>query len=192
VKTSKDLGAYFDGFFEAIRDEEPIAEYKTAVRLIFEFGQYMDMMAASNPHRFHHVYEWGMVGAPEGRLFELTATPTGGSTIITYQFQNSVVPNENGVIFAQKATVMESGQSVTIDPSGPVPINNGEMFRVGPFTFIPGGEDTNGAFRETFMLYFTTRPNITNNKGVSMHPSALTKSGGKRDGKKIYDSINSQ
>lgn len=180
---------YFDGFFDSIERNELPAEMATAARMIAEFGMYVDSYAAANPHRLHHVYEWGMVGEQQGRLFELTAVPTGNSVVITYELLPSVVPNENGVIFTDKATVMESGETVTFETDKPVPINDGETFRVGQFTFVPGGPATNGAFRETFMLYFASRRIEISTRSLKMKPSALTRAGGERDGKRIYDSI---
>lgn len=185
----KDLGDYFDGFFGAIKKEEPAAEFKTAAQLVLEFGQYVDMLSASNPHRLHHVYEWGQVGTQEGRLFELSAVPTAQGIVITYEFRDSSVPNENGVVFAKKAEVMESGQTVTTTPTRPVPMDGGESFRVGSFTFVPGGMDTNGAFRETFMLYFANRSNLMKAQNQRMRPSSVTYRGGYADGKRVYDSI---
>lgn len=183
------LDDYFDGFFATIKSEEPMAEFKAAAQIALEFGQYIDMLAAANPHRFHHVYEWGQVGEEEGRLFELSILPTPQGTTITYEFRKSIVPNANGVVFADKAQVMESGQTVTTTPTKPVPINDGESFRVGTFTFVPGGGETSGAFRETFMLYFSTRTNLLVNSNKTIKPQALTYAGGKRDGMKVYDSI---
>lgn len=183
------LEQYFDGFFDTIERNELTAELATATRMMTEFGLYVDSYASANPHRLHHVYEWGMVGQQQGRLFNLTAVPAGNSVIITYEFLPSVVPNENGVVFTDKATVMESGETVTFETNKPVPINDGETFRVGQFTFVPGGVDTNGAFQETFMLYFASRKIEATIRSIKMKPSALTRSGGERDAKRIYDSI---
>lgn len=188
-KMRKDLGDYFDGFFAAVKREEPLAEFKTAAQLIVEFGQYVDMLSAANPQRLHHVYEWGQVGSQEGRLFELSATPTAQGVIITYEFRDSMVPNDSGVVFAKKAEVMESGESVTTTPTRPVPMDGGESFRVGSFTFVPGGPETSGAFRETFMLYFANRANLIRATNQTLRPSSVTRSGGYADGKRVYDSI---
>lgn len=186
------LDKYFDGFFTAVKTQEPVAEMRTAAQLVTEFGQYMDMQAAANPHRFHHVYEWNRVGQADARLFELNIIPTPIGTSITYELKQSSTPNDNGFVFADKATVMESGQSVTTTPEGPVPVDRGESFRVGSFTFVPGGYDTNGAFRETFMLYFTTRTNVIVKKNKVIRPHGLTYGSGYKDGASIYDNIGGQ
>ena len=157
--------------------------------MIVEFGLYVDSYASSNPHVLHHVYEWGAVGDQQARLFDLKAVPAGNGVVITYEFLPSVVPNENGVVFTNKAQVMESGDTVTFETNKPVPINDGETFRVGQFTFKPGGEGTTGAFREVFMLYFAAKRIDGINDNLKMKPSVLTRAGGERDGKRIYDRI---
>lgn len=184
------LDDYFDGFFDAIEQGESKAEYSRAIKMIAEFGVYVDMLASANPHRLHHVYEWGQVGTESGRLFDLTAVPSGTGVVITYNFKQSTVPNENGVVFANKASVMESGETVSFETNRPVPIGDGK-FRVGRFTFVPGGMDTNGAFMETFMLYFSTRAQEFSDASYTMPRSNSTRAAGTRDGKIIYDRINS-
>lgn len=185
----KSLTSYFDGFFDAVREMLPIAEYQLATKMAMEFGQYMDMTSAASPHNFHHVYEWGMVGQQDGRLFELTVTPNGRSATISYNFKPSIVPNENGVVFVDKAEVMESGDTVTFETDKPVPINDGESFRVGQFTFVPGGNGTSGAFREAFVLYFSSKTVAARISNIKITPSQLTRSGGERDARRLYDSI---
>jgi hypothetical protein len=183
----RDLEQYFDGFLDYFEHSDFSQEMKYAWQLIAQFGEFVHAYARSNPHILHHVYEWGMVGIPEGRLFELSAVPYGSGVAITYEFLESHVPNENGVVFSQKAEVMESGQQVSFETDKPVPI--GDSFRVGQFTFIPGGTSTNGAFRELFVNYFITKTQIVVGGGGRMHPTQMTRVGGESDARRIYDSL---
>jgi hypothetical protein len=191
VKISRRLSSYFEGFFGAVTKERPVAEFEYAQKLVFEFGQYVDMLASASPNRFHHVYEWDMVGQIEGRLFELSTAPTGAGTVITYRLEDSTTPNRNGVLFAKKAEVMESGETALAGPTDgrkvPIMSESGLIFRVGPFVVVPGGDDTNGVFRETFISYFTNRVGVSG--ATSLKPTVLTKSGGYNDGKRIYDRL---
>jgi len=190
VSKKGDLLGYFDEFFRGVQETEQQAEYKTAARIVYEFGQYVDMTARSSPNRLHHVYEWNRVGHQDARLFELNITPTGGGVVITYELKKSVTLNDNGQLFADKAEVMESGHVVSFETDKPVPLFDGEEFRVGPFTFVPGGRDTTGAFEETFRTYFMNRGNLIVQRGNQQLPiSSLTKSGGRNDGRKFYDRI---
>lgn len=183
-----DLTAYFNEFFSEIQQVEQEEEYKTALKLVVEFGEYIDQMARSNPHMLHHVYEWNMVGVREGRLFDLRITPTNMGSTITYEFLKSVMPNDNGVVFADKAQVMEDGNPVSFETDTPVPLYDGTMFRVGRFTFVPGGQDVGGSFALMFRTFFTNRQNIRiSDRNIPI--SSLTKSGGRRDGKAFYDRL---
>jgi hypothetical protein len=110
--------------------------------------------------------------------------------MITYNFLPSITPNDNGVIFANKAEVMENGDEVSFTTNTPVPLPDGE-FRVGQFTFNPGGIETIGAFRETFILYFARAIDV-NGPNLKINASPLTYNQGMRDGDRIYDSISSQ
>ena len=181
------MAAYFDGFFDSLKHNEPTAEYQLGVQLAAEFGQYVDNLAIANPHRLHHVYEWYRVGEQTARLFDMRVVPVGSNVTITYEFLQSVTPNANGQIFANKAAMMESGQEVTFTTEKPVPIE--DTFRVGSFTFTPGGNDTNGAFRETFLTYFSARNALKRSKIKAVLPESLTYANGYKDGRRIYDRI---
>jgi hypothetical protein len=189
VSRKGDLLGYFDAFFKGVEDTEHVAEFKTAAKIVFEFGEYVDMLARSSPNRLHHVYEWNLTGHREARLFDVQIIPKGDGCIITYQFLKSNTPNENGVIFEDKAQIMESGKTVSFETDQPVPLDDGESFRVGPFTFIPGGPDVAGSFGETFRTYFMNAQNLIrfNNKEIPI--ASLTKSDGYRDGRKFYDRV---
>lgn len=181
------LGKYFDGFVKGFTQEQPRFELLEAQQLVAEFNVYMDMLASANPHRFHHIYEWDQCGEAGGRLFDVTAVPSGRGVIIQYVLLPSTTPNRNGQVFTNKAMVMESGDWVISEPEGPVYIESIGEFRVGPFILKPGGPDTTGAFQETWRTFFMTRiPVMTAKKIV---PSAYTAQGGYNDARRVYDSI---
>jgi hypothetical protein len=181
---------YFKGLFDTLENDQVIAAIALGKRLGFEFSGYVDMLASANPQRLHHVYEWNQVGNPSARLFEIDVLPMNKGGIITYKFLPSLTPNDNGVIFADKAEVMESGAEVSFSTNEPVPLSDGE-FRVGQFTFNPGGIETVGAFRETFMLYFARIVNDVKTPNIQINASPLTYRQGVRDGGRIYDSLSS-
>jgi hypothetical protein len=186
ITLDKQLKRYFGGFWNGVKDGIQENTLATALRMTVEFGAYVDAMARIDHARLHHVYEWGMVGKESGRLFELKVIPKpSGGAIITYQFNESVVPNDNGVVFANKATVMESGESVTFETNKPVPIAE-DTFRVGEFTFIPGGVDTNGAFLDTFVSYFSTR-RMPIGRNIVINASGTTSGAGYRDARRMFE-----
>lgn len=182
------LKDYFKGFFDVMEEIDTTGEIETAVKWIGEFYVYFDSLAAANPHRYHHVYEWHRVGNESARLFQLNFKQSGMGTIITYEFKESMVPNDNGVVFADKAEVMESGQIVEFYTELAVPIGEGE-FRTGRFTFKPGGPQTTGAFGEAFMLFFSNKMLEGRSANLKIVPKSYTKMAGMADGRKVYDSI---
>lgn len=179
---------YFDGFFDVISKIDTVGEIETAERWIVEFYEYFDALAAANPHRFHHVYEWYQVGDAPARLFELNIVPSGFGTIISYEFKESVTPNANGQFFPRKAWVMESGEEVTFETDKPVPIGD-EEFRVGRFTFKPGGDATTGAFETAFRMFFAEKKFTRTGGRVVIRPTTYNKMSGTADGVKLYDNL---
>lgn len=184
------MRAYFDGFFTALDDGTKELELQIGLRMIEQFGIYADAVASSNHYTYHHVYEWGMTGYREGRLFDLTAVHIGKGILISYHFLQSTVPNENGVVFADKASVMEQGNMVTFTTEKIVPIYGGEMFRTGTFTFLPGGEAVGGAFANLFTDYFTTKGAIDVSKvQPKLNLRNMTATQGKSDAKKWMNQL---
>ena len=61
-------------------------------RLADEFDQTLDVIALSAPKNFHHVYEWGMTGAPQARLWKHTFTGAGNSRVAGFRWKASKVP----------------------------------------------------------------------------------------------------
>jgi hypothetical protein len=179
---------YFEGFTTGVTEANSYTPYEIALYQINAFGEFVDAMARANPHRLHHVYEWNQCGDSGSRLFELKANPAMSRVVVTYEFLPSVTPNNNGQVFWDKAQVMESGDMVTNNPSTAVLLRDGN-WRVGPFTFNPGGEGTTNAFRETFIDYFANRI-IVGPKSIKA--SQMTRSGGYNDARRIYGSIISQ
>jgi hypothetical protein len=92
-----------------------------------EFTEHMATMAPTQASRFHHVYEWGMVGVPQAKLWNDKLVGGGNNRIATFTWRASkkTVPVREdfaavGVkqihVFVWKAPVMEYGDSVTIAP----------------------------------------------------------------------------
>lgn len=118
------------------------------------FGLWMDNQARRDPEKFHHLYEWNKTGNKGARLFECKIS-NSPAPIINFYLKPSVEPNNDGYIFSNKASVMESGESVTIEPINSEVLAfevEGEMvFTPNEITVeSPGGEKTSGAFVRAF------------------------------------------
>ncbi|NDB83846.1 MAG: hypothetical protein EB127_14145 [Alphaproteobacteria bacterium] len=86
-----------------------------AAKLVMKyFESYVDAKARSNRLELQHVYEFDMPGNRDARLFKGTVTPTPVGAVINFSFKTAKKPNKFGYSFPQKASVMESGQTVTI------------------------------------------------------------------------------
>lgn len=145
----------------------------TAERFVLSADKY----ARSNPKKMHHVYEWGEIGNPESRLFVLKRSYIlEGKILIGTNFLPSklpvpinpelLIPGSTGKvvtrksIFKDKASVMESGQSVSftaqrilsfVGDSGLVFIKPGTTINI----LNPGGVGTKNAFAEYLLSWYT-------------------------------------
>lgn len=167
----------------------------------------IDNYSRANPKKMHHVYEWGKVGEPSGRLFVLERNSVlNGSLIINAKFLPSRMPvpinpellqqGKNGKIvtrrsiFADKATVMEEGRSVSftakrilsfVGDSGLVFVKPGTQINI----LHPGGKGVNGAFSEFLLEWYTNNgysamdnsgffEKISNNVSIALNQNNAT------------------
>jgi hypothetical protein len=190
------IGKFFNDFFETVEDGLQDVEMARALQFIEDFNAYADSFARANPHVLHHVYEWNMAGDESARLFKLNAIPMDGIVTITWEFLPSVTENNNqkyshvaNHVFRDKASVMESGNTVEFSTEKMVPTWYATVWRSGTFTFNPGGPATDGAFGEVFENYFAAskaRSRIDNIRFTATH---LAKNAGVATGRKFIDSL---
>ncbi|AXQ63307.1 hypothetical protein SEA_COMRADE_34 [Streptomyces phage Comrade] len=154
----------------------PVLKYVHSV-MSQEFTDYMTVMAASQPSRFHHVYEWGEAGNPGARLWEDVLIGGGNSRTASFRWKASkqVVPVRDdfqaaGVkqihVFVWKAPVMEYNKQITISPkrgkilayfTGPTnPEGKYKMqFTQNPIQVSnPGGRLTTGSFTREYVSWW--------------------------------------
>lgn len=122
VVTSMKTGAYVGSALK----------YTHAV-LADEFDQSLDLTARMAPNLYKHVYEWGMVGLPAGRLWRHNLRGRSRNRTATFEFMPSKVPvpvpktlttpgksgrtvKEGVHIFVWKAPILEYGLTVHIAP----------------------------------------------------------------------------
>lgn len=156
---------YSKGFFEGIEMEKIQFNRVLAGYTVEALGKYIDSKARINPNALHHVYEWGMVGNQNGRLFKFNPTVTINFIKINGSFLSSkTTPPNSDYIFYDKASIMESGVSLTIEPKNSSMLvfeDNGEtVFTASPvYVAHPGGTEVAGSFAhvvdEFFNVYFT-------------------------------------
>ena len=117
IRKCRNVAAYNDGFCAGAKDGLPPLLQRIGATVVEAIGMFIDRMAAGNPSALHHIYEWGSVGG--ARLFNFDYA-VGGNTV-TFSGQTtqsgSIAPTADRP-FYNKADVMETGQSVTIEPYG--------------------------------------------------------------------------
>jgi hypothetical protein len=151
---------YSLGFIEEAKRNESRLAKGVAELSIEAFYDYLDGLSRSHPGMLHHVYEWGQVGDPFGRLYELTANIGGKSVTITADFltSESVSDNSNEP-FYNKAEIMEEGIPVVIKERDAealfFTVGSEEFFRIGPIVIAnPGGSSTRGSFVQAFNDFY--------------------------------------
>jgi len=165
IKMLKNSVEYSSAFATELRRNQDLLNKKVGEESVDVFYDYLDGLARMHPGMLHHVYEWGQVGNPMGRLFDLTMSSNKTSAVISAEFLQSDVPSPTSTEpFYDKAQIMEDGQTVTINQVEAkalfFEVDGEEFFRSGPIIIAnPGGEATRGsflkAFNEFYGSYFT-------------------------------------
>lgn len=160
VDTMNNIVNYSDGFIKELKNSESKLNKKVANTSINAFYDYLDGLARSHPGMLHHVYEWGQVGDPFGRLYELKMSVGGRSVSVDAEFLYSDTPSNDGSEpFYDKAFIMEEGIPVTVTEKDAsalfFEIDGEEFFRHGPITIAnPGGSATRGSFVKAFNEFY--------------------------------------
>jgi hypothetical protein len=163
-KTVTGVVDYSLGFVDGAKLNERKLSDGVAELSIDAFYDYMDGLARSHPGMLHHVYEWGQVGSPAARLFQLKKEFSARNVAISAEFlQSTSISETSNEPFYNKAEIMEEGIPVVINEVNAkalfFTIEGQEFFRVGPIVIAnPGGSATRGsfvnAFNEFYGIYF--------------------------------------
>ena len=149
--------AYTEGFGIGAKDGLELLLTKIGVTAVEAAGIFMDRMAAG--HHLHHIYEWTQTGNAGGRLFDYDFVVSGNSVLFTgdLKVSTTVAPTSTEV-FANKAFVMEAGETVTISPQSAQVL----AFDVGgERVFVSGSVNVSwpgvaGTFQKYSQLFFGT------------------------------------
>lgn len=122
--------------------------------------KYIDSNARVNPKMLHHIYEWNMVGSPNGRLYDIdyTVSNLGLSVSSTFK-QSKTIKDGSDVPFYNKAKIMENGIPVKVYPKKSDVLvfeQDGETVftKNGVVISNPGGDEVEGAFEQVFDTFF--------------------------------------
>lgn len=111
------------------------------------FDLYMDMRATADPSSFHHVYEWGMVGEPQGRLWRNTLKGHGRTKDASWEWR------------ASKKTVPVRSDAVATNAAGQ-PYGHGRPQQIHVFVWKAPALEYQKSFtiapkRGKYIVYFT-------------------------------------
>lgn len=160
VKMLRNSVEYSSAFATELKRNQDTLNRKLGEESIDAFYEYLDGLARSHPGMLHHVYEWGEVGNPMERLFELTMSTNKTSAVIDAEFLESRIPSPTSTEpFYDKAEIMEEGRTVTINQVEAKALffesDGEEFFRSGPIVIAnPGGEATRGSFLKAFDEFY--------------------------------------
>lgn len=160
IKMLNNSVKYTDSFATELRRNKNVLNQKLGETSIDAFYDYLDNLARTHPGMLHHVYEWGQVGDPAGRLYDLGLSVNNTSAVISSKFLDSQAPSPTSdTPFFDKASIMEDGQSVVINQVEAkvlfFEIDGEEFFRSGPIVIAnPGGEETRGSFLKAFNDFY--------------------------------------
>jgi hypothetical protein len=175
--------SYVQGFINGFSKGANNANFMSAVLdythadLNTRFELMMDIIAAARPKNLMHVYEWGQLGKPNGRLWESVLRGRGTDRIATVVWKASkkavpvrpelLEPGPSGQkvkegvhIFYWKAPVMEAGLEITVSPVHAQSLayvnSTGDLvITKKPSTFEAGGGNTKGQFTAVYYDYWT-------------------------------------
>jgi hypothetical protein len=164
-KVLNNLVQYNSGFIKEVKMSKQKIERVMAITSINAFYQYLDGLARLHPGMLHHVYEWGEVGNPMQRLFDLNLSSMKSGTTVSAEFlQSDTIPENGTEPFYNKAEIMEQGIPVVVKEQNAqalfFEVDGEEFFRLGPIVIEnPGGEAVRGSFvrsfEEFYNVYFT-------------------------------------
>jgi hypothetical protein len=158
------LANYHADLINQLSNEEKARIQEQGLKHIAKyFESYVDHLARLSPERYHHVYEPGMVGNENGRLFKSSLGKTNRQATLLYSFKQSRVPGDSGYVFRMKATIMEAGTPVQIKAKRAKRLAfeiDGEMvFAKETMVINPGGTAVQNSFAKTFNTFMNAKAN---------------------------------
>lgn len=158
-KDMNNLIAYSTGFTDGIQLGKKQMLDNLGQDVSFFAEEFIDANARLSPQTLHHVYEWYSTGSPNARLFDIKYTVSNlGVSFISSFKQSTTIQNGSREPFRNKAEIMESGMTVTIEPRNSQVLrfeDNGEIvYTKNAVTVENPGGNTEGQFEKVFDLFF--------------------------------------
>lgn len=160
MKEMNNIMQYSYGFLDGIQQGKSVFFHNLGKETIKALEFYIDSEARANKQALHHVYEWYQTGSPAARLFDIKFTISNVGLSFGNNFKQSKSLSHNSTEpFLNKASVMESGTAVVIEPKKAnalaFEINGEQVFTKNPVVVQnPGGDAVVGSFEKVFDEFF--------------------------------------
>lgn len=161
-KDMNNIMDYSYGFLEGVHRGKEMFFRNLGISIKKILESYIDASARMDPQGLHHVYEWYKTGSPNARLFDIKFTVNRlGLSFYSNFTQSKTIKDGSRVPFYDKATIMEEGIAVKIEPrSSDVLVfeADGEtVFTKNPVNvYNPGGDRVQGSFQKVIDLFFSS------------------------------------
>lgn len=161
----KNMFLYSKGFTQGIEINKQKFNLQLGEYSVDVLNKFIDTKARIDKDSLHHVYEWGQVGDPGGRLFNIEVSATRTSIIFYGNFLPSKSISDNATEpFVDKAQIMENSIMIEVSPKSSNVLAfeaDGETVFTTDSVYIanPGGDGVAGSFgkvvEEFFDNYYT-------------------------------------
>jgi hypothetical protein len=158
-KEMKNIVDYSVGFIDGVQLGKQEFFNRLGPLITEKASQFIDANARQDYKSLHHVYEWSQTGDASGRLFEIKFTVSNlGLSFFSNFSQSKSIQQGSRVPFYNKASIMESGKSVVIEPR----FSEVLRFEVGgevvytrkPVVVDNPGGNTEGQYQSVFDMFF--------------------------------------
>ena len=158
-KEMKNIIDYSTGFLDGVQIGKKEFLNTLGPKVAEQASQFIDANARVDYKSLHHIYEWSQTGNPSARLFDMKVTVRNLGLSFTSGFsQSKSVKDGSRVPFANKAMIMESGRSVTIEPrfadSLRFEVGGEVVYTKKPVVVDNPGGETKGQFSNVFDMFF--------------------------------------
>jgi hypothetical protein len=158
-KEMKNIIDYSTGFVDGIQLGKKEFLKNLGPAITEQASQFIDSNARVDYQSLHHIYEWGQVGSPQGRLFNISFTVSNAGLSFYGNFtQSQTIKDGSRVPFYNKAEVMEKGIPVTIEPVTAEALRfevGGEVvYTKKPVVVDNPGGNTQGQFANVWDMFF--------------------------------------
>jgi hypothetical protein len=151
---------YTQGFAQGIQENRKSFNLQLGKYSLELLNKYIDTKARMSPDQLHHVYEWGQVGNPSSRLFEIETSATQANIVFYGRFlQSKSISDDASEPFINKAEIMENSIVIEVAPKSGGPLvfeSEGETVFTSESIYIanPGGDAVSGSFGRVVQDFF--------------------------------------